>query len=300
MEEESKNSILIVDDVESNLLALSRILDSEYSIFTAGSGREAILAAEESQPDVILLDILMPEMDGYQVLAELREREKTRNIPVIFISGLSDALDEEIGLTLGAADYISKPFSPTIAKLRVQNQIKILNQLRTIERLSMIDQLTAVPNRRGFDYHASMEWGRAIREKTPLGILLIDVDKFKDFNDTYGHRQGDEVLTMVAKTMNKSLNRRSDYIARWGGEEFVALLPSTDLTGSLEVAERIRASIEDTAIGLPDGTEARITISIGVSAMIPTNDSMMEDFFVRADMALYKAKEAGRNRVSWI
>ena len=300
MENEIRNSILVVDDVESNILALSRILRSEYTIYTATNGKDALIEAEEHTPDVILLDIIMPEMDGYQVLASLREMEKTRSIPVIFITGLSDTEEEELGLTLGAADYISKPFSPTIVRLRVQNQVKILNQLRTIEKLSMIDQLTAVPNRRGFDYQANKEWVRAMRDKTPLSILLVDVDKFKGFNDTYGHSQGDAVLSMVAVALNKSLNRRSDYIARWGGEEFVVLLPNTDRPGSVEVAERMRANVANTAIRLPDGSETHITISIGVSAQTPAQDSLMEDFFVRADMALYRAKETGRNRVCWM
>ena len=292
-----KNSVLIVDDEESNIMALIHILSAEYTVYATKDGQEAVEVAKENLPDVILLDIVMPEMDGHAVIAALKKTEKTRDIPVIFITGLSNAEDEEKGLDMGAADYISKPFSPAVVRLRVKNQIKMLTQLRMIELLSMIDQLTSIPNRRGFDNRMEMEWIRAIRENTYISFLIMDVDKFKVYNDTYGHQQGDKVLQVVAKTVAQSLNRPGDYAARWGGEEFVALLPNTDLTGALAAAERIRQNISNVVIPCSDGSETKVTVSIGVNTQMPQLVNSRDEFISDADKALYKAKEIGRNRV---
>jgi PleD family two-component response regulator len=214
MDGEQKNTLLIVDDEAANLKTLTHILSLDYIIYTATSGENAVEKAEENMPDLILLDILMPGMDGYQTLVELRKHEKLRNIPVIFITGLDSDEDEEKGLALDAVDYITKPFGPMIVKLRVRNQIQIINQLRTIERLSMIDQLTDLPNRRSFDERLHMEWRQAIREHTPISILMMDVDNFKHFNDIYGHQQGDLVLQMVANILPQSFRRAGDFAAR--------------------------------------------------------------------------------------
>jgi diguanylate cyclase (GGDEF)-like protein len=295
--EENKNSVLIVDDEDSNIMALTHILGETYTIYAVKDGQDAIEVAEEFLPDVILLDIVMPEMDGYMVIAELKRLEKTRNIPVIFITGLSNSTDEEKGLSLGAADYIGKPFSPAIVKLRISNQIKMLNQLRTIEFLSLTDQLTRVPNRRAFDERMEMEWKRAIRVSTPLSFLILDIDKFKVFNDTYGHQQGDVTLQAVATSLKESVNRPGDFAARWGGEEFVALLPNTDKDGALSMAEKIRIQISELIILCEDGTETKVTVSIGVNTRVPQVNDVADHMLSAADKALYRAKETGRNRV---
>ena len=297
MENTFKNSILIVDDEMSNLMVLTHILGSEYTIYTAKSGVNAIEKAKEFRPDLILLDIVMPEMDGYEVLNSLRTADETCKIPIIFITGLSSNEDEEKGLSLDAADYISKPLNSKIVKLRVRNQIQIINQLRTIEHLSMVDQLTGIPNRRSFDDRLAVEWKHAIRENRPISILIIDIDKFKTYNDVYGHQQGDVVLQKVAQTIQRSLKRPTDLATRWGGEEFVILLPETDLEGALEVAEHIRENIEQEKIACADGSTPRVTVSIGVNTQYPTQGSPTESFFSNADKALYVAKELGRNRV---
>jgi len=297
MDESRKNSVLIVDDENSNIMALTHILSSLYTVYAAKNGQKALEAAERYLPDVILLDILMPEMDGYAVISVLKNSEKMRDIPVVFITGLGNANDEEKGLSLGAADYISKPFSPAIVKLRVKNQIKMLNQLRIIEQISMLDQLTSIPNRRGFDNRMDMEWIRAIRENTLISVLIMDVDKFKVYNDTYGHQQGDAVLQTVAITVTQSLGRPGDFAARWGGEEFVVLLPNTDLNGALHIAEKIRMNISNVVIPCADGTDTKVTVSIGVKTQAPGQDSSRASFIAEADKALYKAKESGRNRV---
>jgi len=297
MEGMNKNSVLIVDDESSNIMALTHILSPDHVVYAATSGRKALDAAAKHHPDVILLDILMPEMNGYEVIRELKNTENTRDIPVIFITGLGDPDDEEKGLAMGAADYISKPFSPAIVNLRIKNQIKMLNQYRTIEMLSTRDQLTAITNRRGFDIRMEMEWVRAARDKSILSLLMIDVDKFKEYNDLYGHQQGDRVLVAVAKTIMKSLLRPGDLVARWGGEEFAVLLPNTALPGAMNIAERIRANISDTIIPCADNTITSVTVSIGINSCIPQKSCSRESFTADADKALYEAKNTGRNRV---
>jgi diguanylate cyclase (GGDEF)-like protein len=297
MDGDRKNSLLIVDDERMNLKALAHILGGEYDIYTATNGASAIVRAREYKPDLILLDILMPEMDGYETLSVLKKDEMTQDIPIIFITGLNSSEDEEKGLSLGAVDYISKPFGAMVVKLRVRNQIKIINQLRTIQHLSMHDQLTDLPNRRSFDDRLRVEWNRAIREQYPLGFLMIDVDKFKNYNDTYGHQQGDVVLKTVAVIFAQSARRSGDFAARWGGEEFAILLPNTVLEGALDIAEKIREDVEGVLIPCADGSNNRVTISIGVNATIPVQSSSVDAFITNADKALYEAKDQGRNRV---
>ncbi|MCL2818074.1 MAG: diguanylate cyclase, partial [Clostridiales bacterium] len=205
------------------------------------------------------------------------------------------------GLEMGADDYISKPFSEAIVKLRVRNQIKIVNQIRAIKSLSNMDQLTKIANKHSFNQRLSMEWHRAFREKLPISILMIDIDKFKEYNDTYGHLQGDAVLRAVAHTLTCALKRPADFAARWGGEEFSVLLPAVDMNGALVVAELIRETVEKTVILCVDGRATSVTISVGVNSQMPVvtdpTDAAANDFVHKADMALYAAKEAGRNRV---
>ncbi|MCL2231486.1 MAG: diguanylate cyclase [Treponema sp.] len=293
-------SILVIDDQESAIAVLTKILSPDYTVYAADNGTEGIKIAEEYVPDIILLDILMTEMDGFAVFAVLKGSEKTRHIPVIFITSLLDEANEERGLALGAADYITKPFSPAIVKLRVNHQIRMIEQLRTIERLSMLDELTDLPNRRSFEARLSSEWSRATREKTPLSILMIDVDRFKDFNDTYGHIQGDIALQAASKVFSQMLKRPGDFAARWGGEEFIVLLPNTDISGAQEIAEQIRKNIETMLIPCYDGMVRNITVSIGVNVQINKKYITIDDFISGADKALYDAKIKGRNRVCFL
>ncbi|MCL2720309.1 MAG: diguanylate cyclase [Treponema sp.] len=292
-----KNSILIVDDENANIMLLTNILEKDYLIYTAKNGNEAIAKAKEVKPDLILLDIIMPEMDGYETLAEIKKTEGNQNTPIIFISGLDSDEDEEKGLLLDAADYITKPFSRIVVKLRVRNQMQIVTQLRTIEHLSMIDQLTNLPNRRSLDERLKIEWKLAIREQTPISLLIMDLDKFKNINDVCGHLQGDIILQKVAEIFKDSLKRPGDFVARWGGEEFVTILPNTSLDGAMEIAERIRLNVENTLMPSIDSSEIKITISIGVNSVIPTLNNFINSFLSNADKALYAAKDAGRNKV---
>jgi diguanylate cyclase (GGDEF)-like protein len=297
METTRKNTLLIVDDDNSSLMMLSHILEKEYTVRVALDGVSALRIAEKFVPDLILLDIVMPEMDGYQVFNALYGSEKTAHIPVIFITGLNNNNDEKRGLELGAVDYISKPFDDMIVKLRVHHQIRIVNQLRTIEHLSMMDQLTGIANRRNFDNRLRAEWGRAMRESIPITLLIMDVDHFKDYNDTYGHQQGDKALCLIADVLTQTLKRTSDFAARWGGEEFAVLLPHTDSAGGLAIGEQIRKNIEEAEVSCENGNITKLAVSIGVNSHVPTADSSIGDFFSGSDRALYNAKNSGRNRV---
>jgi len=292
-----QDKVLIVDDDDSNLMLLTHILDPEYTVYTAKNGGEAIRAAEKYLPDVILLDIIMPEQDGYTVISSLKSSEKTRGIPVIFITGLSNTDSEAKGFAFGASDYISKPFSPEVVKFRVRNQKKMLDQLRTIEQLSLTDQLTNLPNRRSFEIRLQSEWARARREQTPLSICMLDVDKFKNYNDTYGHQQGDIALRAVAENLAQTLKRPGDFAARWGGEELVVLLPNTNSRGACVLAEQIRRRVEGMDIPCPGRGQTKLTVSIGVHTQVPEHSVVSSEFILEADAALYAAKSREGNKV---
>ena len=299
----AKSKILIIDDEKANIIALSHMLGSEYEIFVSKNGQKGIEHAQTHLPDLILLDIIMPDMDGYDVMLKIKSMPEIRDIPVIFITGLTNNANEEKGLAMGAADYITKPFQPLIVKLRVENQLKMLRQLKAIERLSMIDQLTGLHNRRSFEARFCAEWGRARREQNAISILMIDVDRFKLYNDTHGHQQGDVVLQEFAKVFDETLKRTSDFCARWGGEEFVALLPATDVQGAIRVAENLRQNVEEMIIPSlyrePDAewNGSKVTVSIGVNTWIHGDNFTADEFISGADTALYSAKDAGRNKV---
>lgn len=291
-----KFKILVVDDQISNIEALTSILKPTYSVLVAKDGQTGLDVARDNKPDLILLDVIMPGLSGFDVLLELKNSDQTRNIPVIFITGRDSAEDERKGLNLGAVDYITKPFHNFIVQARVRTHLQNVEYIRTIERLCRIDVLTNIPNRRFFDTQINMEWERAIRDKKSISILMIDIDRFKDYNDTYGHPQGDVLLKTVAVIFTQALNRPADFAARWGGEEFTVLLPDTDLEGAMEVAERIRADVE--AAVIPYGeVNTGVTVSIGVNVAQPVSGSSLEEFISLSDKALYAAKNSGRNNV---
>ncbi|MCL2565594.1 MAG: diguanylate cyclase [Defluviitaleaceae bacterium] len=293
----TKNSILVVEDDKLIALELTNILTPKYIVYLSRNGADAIELAKELKPDIILLDVVMPGMSGFDVIATLKGIRETSDIPIIFVTGLSNAKDEEKGLVLGAADYIQKPFTPSIVKLRVRNQVKIINQMRLIQHLSITDTLTNTANRRQFNTWLDQEWKRAVRHKSPLSLLMLDIDHFKVYNDNFGHLQGDTVLQVIANTIKKELKRPLDLVARWGGEEFAILLPDTHMAGACKVAEDIRASIEKHIIMFEEKTPTRVTASIGINCIVPEHHSFIERFVSDADKSLYRAKETGRNRV---
>lgn len=291
--------IMIVDDEVSNIDALCDILCPEYNVIVAKNGASAITMAEKHIPDLIMLDIIMPDMTGFEVIAKLKHSNLTNKIPVIFITGLDDIKNEEKGLLLGAVDYITKPFSGSIVKARVKTHLQIVEYINTIENMCMIDALTGLANRRYLDSQLPIEWERAAREATAIAFIMIDIDHFKNYNDTYGHPQGDTLLKAAAAVFKKSLFRPADLVARWGGEEFAVLLPETNMNGAIEVAERIRKNIEQMDVICTDGTVTKVTISLGVNSREPVirNNIGLENFVALADKALYVAKKTGRNCV---
>ncbi|MCL2387132.1 MAG: diguanylate cyclase [Defluviitaleaceae bacterium] len=297
--EKVKNSILVVDDEAMNITALSHILKQDYTVYVEKDGQGCIEAARELMPDLILLDIIMPAMNGFEVIATLKKDEATRDIPVIFVTGLNNAQDEEMGFVLGAADYISKPFSASVVKLRVKSQIQIINQMRLIHNISITDALTGIGNRRYFYTQLEQEWQRSMRQQTTISFIMLDIDHFKTYNDTHGHLQGDMVLKETAQIIKGSLARAIDKAARWGGEEFAIILPDTTMEGAKLVAERIRETVEAHAFVIDPSTTTSITVSIGINCNVPKRgaDYTLENFVSDADKALYYAKGTGRNRV---
>lgn len=298
MSDQGRFHILIVDDERSNIDVLMHILKPQYRVRVAKSGTSALKVAREHQPDLILLDVIMEDMSGFEVLAELKESDLTRHIPVIFVTGLASVDDEERGFKAGAVDYIVKPFNNAIVMARVATHLKIVGQMRTIERLGMIDALTDIPNRRSSDHQFSIEWRRAVREHKPISLMMVDVDRFKQYNDTHGHPQGDILLQALARTVASSLKRPSDLCARLGGEEFAVILPDTDADGALLVAEQIRRGVASRQVPHRN-TDAMtsVTVSIGLASKTPGPDDSIEVLMAQADAKLYEAKQGGRNRV---
>jgi len=289
--------ILVVDDEKMNIISLAHFLKPQYEIIVAVDGASALEAAEKHLPDIILLDIIMPDMNGFDVLVKLKDSAATMNIPVIFITGLNSAADEEKGLSLGAVDYITKPFNKTIVKARIKTHLKMVDYIHTIERLCMLDALTGLSNRRGFDTRMDVEWRRAYREKEPLGLIMLDIDNFKMYNDTHGHPQGDILLQTIAEVINKALKRSTDVASRWGGEEFMILLPNTDMEGTINIAEQIRLNIMGTTVPCANGASTSITVSCGAVSIIPGEGSSAASFVDEVDKLLYTAKKNGKNKV---
>ncbi|MBM9512854.1 diguanylate cyclase domain-containing protein [Desulfogranum marinum] len=296
---DKKERILIVDDEKMNLKVLADLLKEDYSLVLARSGSQALKhALSDSPPDLILLDVVMPEMGGYEVIKNLKNNDRTKKIPVIFVTSLNSIEDEEQGLRLGAVDYIAKPFSPPIVKMRVRNHLRIVHQYNLLDQLAYLDGLTEIPNRRRFGIVFDNEWSRAIRNKTPLSLAMLDVDYFKQYNDNYGHAMGDIALQDIAKSLQTSLLRPADFIARYGGEEFVMILPETDLDSAKVVAERCLYQV--TALKIPheySPVADYLSISIGVVTINKHDDLFRNDLLSIADKYLYTAKQNGRNRV---
>jgi len=288
-------NILLVDDLPSNLHTLSRTLSDEYDLSVATSGMEALNLAQVIAPDLILLDVMMPEMDGLETLRRLRSSDWGREIPVILVTA-DDRVETQVsGLELGADDFIAKPIVAPILKARVRNVLERRRLQRELIWLANTDELTCALNRRRFFAQGEAERVRVGRYKHPCGLLMLDLDHFKSVNDQHGHATGDAVLKAFADTIS-ALLRNADQFGRIGGEEFAILLPQTDRQGTLNLAERLRQAVAEIQLPNEDGKTIQITTSIGATQLIAT-DKRLDDALQRADSALYAAKAAGRNRV---
>lgn len=292
-------TVLVVDDSLTNLKMLRKLLQDEWNVKVATNGKEGLnIASSEDPPDLILLDVMMPEIDGYTICRILKAAPETKDIPVIFVTALNQEEDETRGLEMGAIDYIVKPYSAAIVKARVRNHMELKLYRDMLKNASLVDGLTGIANRRRFDETIQTEWKRAFRQGEPLSLLMLDIDFFKRYNDTYGHQAGDECLRQIATTLVKSMKRPGDLAARYGGEEFACVLPGVSPEGTLKIANRIHEAVKRLAIPHEDSpVNVVVTASVGVTTMIPAEDQGWDRLMERADKALYQAKKTGRDRV---
>ncbi len=292
--------VQVADDDAVNREVLGELLKPEYTVLLAKNGAQTLERAARHQPDLILLDVMMPDMDGYEVLRRLRADPQTEHIAVIFISGLDRPEDEATGLKMGAADYITKPFNQTVVMARVALHLQVVRQRRMLERLANIDGLTELANRRRFDEVYELEWQRARRSSRPLSLAMLDIDAFKQYNDRYGHPAGDRALRSVARAAAAAMRRPADLAARYGGEEIVLLLPETDVVAAGQVVAQLREAIA--ALGIAheaSSVSSVLTVSVGGATLDPDSQESPAALFEAADAQLYRAKQGGRNRISW-
>lgn len=318
-------NILIVDDRQDNLLVLESLLeDMNCNIVKATSGNEALSLMLDNEFALVLLDVQMPDMDGFETAEFMRMNSKTRYLPIIFVTAISKEQKCIFkGYEIGAVDYLFKPIEPIILQSKVRvfldlyNQkklveeqskllelkVKELSELREanfkLESLSTLDGLTGISNRRSFDNYIDMSLKNCARADKPISLIMADIDFFKNYNDNYGHLQGDDCLIKVAKAMASSIKRPLDFVARYGGEEFAVILPETDEEGAKVIAETIRKNVEDLKITHEHSTAAPyVTLSLGIETMMPKADYSANELIENADKALYKAKQNGRNQFS--
>lgn len=288
--------ILIVDDDFINREILANAFKDDYQILLAASGIEALRIAEKERPDTILLDIIMPDIDGYEVCKALRKNTDTQTIPIIFSTSKTSTEEEVLGLSLGASDYITKPFNLPLVKARVRNQVMLKQKTDLLEQLASIDGLTKIPNRRYFDEAFEQEWRRAIRNEYAISIGLFDIDFFKQYNDEHGHVAGDDCLVRVSRALSSQNRRAGDFVARYGGEEFIFVWPHCPPAKAVELADRARRSVENLGIlhGKSDASPY-VTLSAGIATIIPPPHCERVTLVEIADQLLYEAKKAGRN-----
>ncbi len=296
--DQPRPQLLVVDDQAVNIQVLNQVFQQDHDVFMATSGRQALDMCLKHQPDLVLLDVVMPGMDGYEVCRQLKKDPRTRDIPVIFVTSQDNPFDETQAFAEGGVDFINKPVNAAVVRARVHTHLTIKAQADLLRRLAFIDGLTGVANRRHFDEQFDAEWNAARRNGTSLGLILLDVDDFKAYNDNYGHEQGDFCLRQVAYALNGELKRGRDLLARYGGEEFVALLPNTDLQGAQRKAEDFRMAVTALQIAHAHARACdHVSISLGVSAVRPGPTFTSKSLLQTADKQLYRAKAHGRNTV---
>ncbi|WP_078428414.1 diguanylate cyclase [Alkalihalobacterium alkalinitrilicum] len=320
--------ILIVDDCIDSRMLLERLLKKAgfANIIMADSAERTfeILHIEGKEVDLILLDVIMPGMDGIEVCGQIKEIEDVKDIPVIMVTGLSNVKVLEQTFKAGASDYVTKPFNTVELHARIGSVLRLKDEMDkrkqretelvvaneklqelndVLEQLSSLDGLTGIPNRRRFDNHIETEWKRALRNQTNLSLIMLDIDKFKPYNDTYGHLESDECLKKVEKILQNTVNRATDLVARYGGEEFAVVLPETSFEGVVKIAEMMRRNVEISQIPHTSSNVSDVvTISLGVATMFQGNEQItsIDSLIDCADKALYEAKNSGRNQVKYM
>lgn len=300
--------ILVADDDKVMRVCLRHAMEQEgYQVVEAVDGESCLAIYSQLQPDVVLLDAVMPVMDGFTCCDRIRHGELagTKNTPVLMITGLEDEESVDQAFAAGAVDYVTKPIHWAVLRQRVRRliqQVRLYQQLQEanqeLSRLVAVDGLTQVANRRRFDEYLQQEWQRMIRDRSPISLILCDLDFFKNYNDTYGHQDGDDCLRQVAKLLERAARRSIDLAARYGGEEFALILPNTDQAGAIQVAKTIQETIRELAIP-HQGSQVSdvVTLSMGVATTVPSRQMSAPEMLINAaDRALYQAKANGRDR----
>ncbi len=297
MKDQIRRRLLLVDDHPPNIHLLAESLRDRYDIRFATSGARALALAADGGIDLILLDVVMPGMDGFEVCRRLKADERTWPIPVIFVTSLGEVDDETRGFDAGGVDYITKPISPPVVRARVRTHLELKEARDLLEELASIDPLTGIANRRRFDGALDREWRRAFRSGSVLTLGIADVDHFKAFNDRYGHARGDECLRQVARAAAEACGRPSDLVARYGGEEFGLVLPDTDPAGARVLLGTVLTRVEDLALPHEGSSCAdHVTLSVGAVSLVPGSADGAHAALERADRLLYEAKAGGRRR----
>ncbi|RDZ25952.1 diguanylate cyclase [Lysobacter silvisoli] len=289
--------LLVVDDQPINIRALHEVFSADHDVFMATNGAQALAFCRQTPPDLVLLDVVMPDMSGLEVCRALKADAQTESIPVIFVTSLDDPAEEAACWDAGGVDFITKPINALTVRNRVRAHLTLKLQSDLLRRMAWVDGLTGVANRRQFDERLEREWQRCRRAGQPLSASIVDIDHFKAYNDTYGHLAGDDCLRQVAAAIEGSLARAGDLVARTGGEEFTCLLPEIDLDGALTVVENVERAVRALGIVHAGSELGVVTVSIGVASARADGESTIAGLLTQADNGLYRAKRAGRARV---
>ena len=291
--------ILVIDDSAVQTEFLASILKDSYEVTVCHTASGGLQEAKDGAYSLILLDVIMPDMDGFTVLRELKSTELTKYVPVILLTSLADIQYEEKGLLMGAVDYVAKPFSPVIIKARVSTHIQLYHYQTEFKQQAMIDDLTGISNRRCYEGASIAKWREAVRFSLPFSVCMFDIDKFKLYNDTFGHPAGDKVIAAVAKTVSSRLQRSTDLLARYGGEEFVAVFVGNNGDAAFSFMKEVRQAVEDLHIEHNSPVSPWVTVSVGGITLVPKADDDYGTYLKLADAMLYDAKRFGRNQVVW-